>query len=324
MKIAQFEKTGKPAEVLEIVEVDMLQPGPGEVRVKVTTCNINPSDIMFVQGLYGITPQLPAVGGFEAAGVIDEVGEGVPFKAGQRVIFTGLGVWQEYVIVNAKGLIPTPDSMSDEVACQAFVNPFTAYAMLEEAKLQEGDWLMVTAGASAFGKFVIQMCKERGIKTICTVRRNAQIDLLKSLGATEVVNSEEGDVVRFVKDVTEGKGVNCAFDAVGGDLGGLVVDCLGRNGLLLVFGLMSLMPTPINAGVVIFKNLTIKGFWLTTWMTSRNMDELHKVTKTVLTLLASNQLKADIEATYSLDQIKEAVLHAEKPGKNGKVLLDLR
>ncbi len=324
MKSAQFDAVGKPADVLTIQEVEIPTPGPGEVLIKVTTCNINPSDIMFVQGLYGIRPRFPAVGGFEAAGVIDGVGEGAGFKVGQRVIFTAIGVWQEYVSVPAKGVIPIPDAMSDEVACQAFVNPFTAFAMLEESGLQAGDWLMLTAGASAFGKFVIQLCKQRGIKTIATVRREEQIGELKAIGATEVINTKEQDMVRATMKITDKKGVNCAFDAVGGKVGGAIVDCLAMNGTMYVFGLLSLGLTPINTGVMIFKNLTIKGFWLTSWMASKSGSELAGVTKEVLTMLTTSQLKADVEATYPLDQVQEAVLHAERPGRKGKVLLDLR
>lgn len=324
MKSAQFDSVGLPAEVLTIKEVETPQPGPGEVRIKVTTCNINPSDIMFVQGLYGIRPRFPAVGGFEAAGIIDEAGEGVPLKVGQRVIFTAIGVWQEYVKVPAKGIIPIPDAMTDEVACQAFVNPFTAFAMLDESGLQPGDWLMLTAGASAFGKFVIQLCKQRGIKTIATVRRPEQVEELKAIGATEVINTKETDMVKAVREITEKQGVHCAFDAVGGEVGGALVDCLGMNGTVYVFGLLSLGLTPINTGVMIFKNLSIKGFWLTSWMASKSGKELAGITREVLTMLTTNQLKADVEATYSLDEIKEAVEHADRPGRKGKVLLDLR
>lgn len=324
MKTAQFESTGNPADVLQIQEVDMPTPGPGEVRIKVTTCNINPSDIMFIHGMYGIRPRLPATGGFEAAGVVDAVGEGARAKPGQRVIFTAIGVWQEFVVVSAKGIIPVPDNMSDEVACQAFVNPFTAFAMLEEAQLQSGDWLMITAGASAFGKFVVQLCKQRGINTICTVRRAEQIAELKAIGATEVINTKENSIEKAVKAITDRKGVNCVFDAVGGPTGAGALESLATNGTMYVFGLLSLQATPINTGVMIFKNLTIKGFWLTTWMASKSGPELMKITQNVLTLLASQQLKADVEAVYSLDQIKEAVIHAEKPGRKGKILLDLR
>ena len=155
MKQVIFKETGWPQEVLQLEEAPLPQPKAHEVRIKVTARNINPSDIMFVRGMYGIAPKLPSSAGFEAAGVVDMAdGEGkVP--VGTRVIFSAQGTWKEYVTLPASLVIPTPEGMSDEVACQAFINPMTAYGMLEKSGLKEGDWLLVTAGASAFGKLVI-------------------------------------------------------------------------------------------------------------------------------------------------------------------------
>lgn len=324
MKSAIFENLGFPWDVLEVKDINVEDPKPGEVRVKVTTCNINPSDVMFVQGLYGIRPELPGVGGFEAAGAVEACGEGVDIPIGTRVIFTAIGVWQEYVNVSAKTVIPTPDSMSDEVACQAFVNPYTAYAMLEESGLQSGQWLLLTAGGSAFGKFVIQLAKQKGINTVCTVRRDSQVDELKKLGATEVVNTETSHLAKTIKGFTEGRGVDYIFDAVGGELGAKSLDCLTHGGTMLVFGLLSLQSIPLNSGIMIFKNLTIKGFWLTTWMTNLSKEQKRHVTQQVLGMLAKKELVADIEKTYKLDEVKQAVKHADSPGRTGKIILDLR
>ncbi|MEO1052001.1 MAG: zinc-dependent alcohol dehydrogenase family protein [Bacteroidota bacterium] len=323
MKSVQFEALGLPKDILKVKDVATPEPGPGEVRVKVATCNINPSDVMFVQGLYGIRPELPAVGGFEAAGSIDKCGEGVELPVGMRVIFTAIGVWQEYVIVPAKTIIPTPEGMSDEIACQAFVNPYTAYGMLKESGLEAGQWLMLTAGGSAFGQFVIQLCKQKGINTLCTVRRDDQVEDLKALGATVVVNTEAEDLQKAVKEHTERRGVDYIFDAVGGTLGAKALDCLTQGGTMLVFGLLSLRPIPLNSGIMIFKDLTVKGFWLTTWMTSLNKEEKIEVTKAVLGMLATEQLKTKIEAKYGLDEVVKAVEHADSPGRTGKVILDL-
>ena len=323
MKSIQLEKLGLPAEVLQVKDVPMPEPAAGEVRIKVSTSNINPSDLLFVQGVYGIKPQLPSCVGFEAAGSVDKCGEGVNLPEGMRVIFTAVGVWCEYVVIPAHMIIPTPDAMSDEVACQAFVNPYTAYALLEESGLKKGEWLMLTAAASAFGKFVIQMCKQQGINTICTVRRNDNIDELKALGATEVINTEEQNLIKTTYTLTDKKGVNVVFDAVGGELAGQALECLAQNGVMRVFGLLSMQNIPVNSGIMIFKNLTIKGFWLSSWMTSLNKDGVVKVTKAVLSLLASDQLKANVEAKYGLDDIKKAVIHAEAHGRKGKVILDM-
>lgn len=323
MKRIQFKELGMPSDVLSIEEVAMPEPGPGEVRIKVSTCNINPSDLLFIQGIYGIQPQLPCSAGFEAAGTIDKAGKGVQLSKGMRVIFSAIGVWSEYVIVAAHTIVPTPESMSDDVACQAFINPYTAYGMLQQSGLKEDQWLMLTAGGSAFGKFVIQMCQQKGINTICTVRRNDHIDELKNLGATVVINTEENDLIKTTHSITDNKGVNAVFDAVGGDLAAHALDCLANNGQMFVFGLLSMQDIPVNSATMVFKNLSIKGFWLTQWLSELSKEETVEVTKTVLGLLASNQLKANVEARYGIDDIKKAVLHADAKGRIGKIILDM-
>ncbi len=323
MKSAVFEKLGLPWEVLEIQERPLPQPGPGEVRVRVTACNINPSDIMYIQGLYGIRPEIPGVGGFEATGVVDECGEGVQMPQGMRVIFTGLGVWAEYIVVSAKTLIPAPEGMSDEVACQAFVNPFTAYAMLESAKLSEGQTLLLTAGGSAFSKFVTQMAASKGISVISTVRRDGASEGLLQLGAKAVINTEKESLPKAIKSLTDGKGVDVAFDAVGSQTGADALASLTEGGTMWVYGLLSLQPIPLNSGLMIFKDLTVKGFWLSSWMARLPKERRMQVVGEVLGMLGQEQLKVEIEKTYSIDEIKEAVKHADTPGRTGKIILKL-
>lgn len=323
MKSAQFDQTGLPGEVLKVVEVPVPEPGPGEVRIKVTACNINPSDVMFIQGLYGLRPQLPQVGGFEAAGEVDLCGEGVELPKGKAVIFSAMGVWQEYVILPAKAVLPAPKGMAPTIACQAFINPYTAYAMLEVSGLQEGNWLLLTAGGSAFGKLVLQLSKEKGINVICTVRRDTQIDDLKALGAAAVVNTNDEKWPKQVRAVTGQKGVDYCFDAVGGETGAGAMDCLIRGGVMMVYGLLSLQPIPLNSGLLIFKNVSVRGFWLTAWLAGLSKEEKIAVTQKILTLLATAGLTVDVEATYGLDDVVKAVVHADSPGRKGKILLDL-
>ena len=323
MKTAQFDSTGQPSEVLTVQDVSIPEPGPGQVRIKVSACNINPSDVMFIRGLYGIRPQLPSSAGFEACGTVDTCGEGVDLPTGMRVIFTALGVWQEYVVVEADTLLPTPEGMPDEVACQAFVNPYTAYGMLEEAGLQAGQWLLITAGGSAFGQFVIQLCKQRGINVIATVRRAEQVDSLKALGATEVVNTEEQEWVKQVRTLTDRKGVDYVFDAVAGELGGQAVECLAKGGTMLVFGALSLQPLTLNSGTLIFRDITIKSFWLTTWFPALSSPDKQRISQEVLGMLAQQQLKTHVAAKYSLEEVVKAVEHADSSGRDGKVILTM-
>ena len=206
MKQVVFYETGMPEVVLQLEEVAMPEPKPHEVRIKVTARNINPSDIMFVRGMYGITPKLPSSAGFEAVGVVDKSDEKGTVPTGTKVIFTSIGTWKEYVCVPAHLVIPSPAGMSDEVACQAFVNPLTAYGMLESSGLKVGQWLLVTAGASAYGKLVIQMAKQKGINVACTVRREEQKGILEKLGADLVINTENEKLQKVVREKT-GAGV---------------------------------------------------------------------------------------------------------------------
>ena len=323
MKSVQFEQLGPPVAVLTVTDMPVPEPGPGEVVIKVNTCNINPADIMFIQGMYGIRPELPSPAGFEGAGSIHACGEGVPIGKGTRVVFTTIGAWQEYVSVPAKTIIPIPDELSDEVACQAFINPFTAYGMLESAGLAAGDWLLLTAGASACSKFVVQMCRERQINTICTVRDDQQINTLKDTGATEVINTAKNDLKAEVMRITAKKGVKHVFEAVGGQLGSKALDCLTRGGVFTAYGMLSLQNISLNTSLLIFKNITIKGFWLTTWLGSLSKEEMMSVSKKVMTALASQQVKADVEASYPLEEIGKAIEHMESPGRNGKIILKL-
>lgn len=322
MKAVLFEQIGLPQEVLQLKEIEKPSPGPGEICIKVSKANILPADGMFIRGMYGIRPHPPQIGGFEACGVVDSCGEGVDMPKGSQVIFTQQGVWAEYVCVAAKTVLPQPPNMSDQVATQAFINPMTAYGMLIKADLEEGDFLLITAAASAFSKFVIQFAAKRGINVIGTVRRDEQKDELLALGAHTIINEQTENLYKAVKAATEGVMAKSAFDAVGGELGDKVLNCLQQDGLLQVYGLLSLKPIPLNSGLLIFKGLRVQGFWLTSWFMSLSGDERRSIIPKVFGMLATNELKADVEAEYKLDEWEKAISHMEGPGRKGKILFD--
>ena len=320
MKELLFDQTGFPQDVLKLAESPLPTCKPHEVLIRVTVRNINPSDIMFVRGMYGITPKLPSSAGFEAAGIVEKGDETGKIKAGTRVMFTAIGTWREYICLPAGLVIPVPDAMPDEVACQAFVNPMTAFAMIEKSGLKAGDWLMITAGASAFGKFAIQMAKAKGIKVAATVRHDAQKQVLESLGADLVVNTESEKLQKIVPEKTEG-GVHVIFDAVGGMLGAKALSCLRPKGRMMVFGALALDNMPINSGLLIFKDLKVEGFWLSTWMEEMNETDRYTAFKTVFGFLMQDNSKIDIAGKFPLEDFKAALEAYEQPGRNGKILL---
>jgi NADPH:quinone reductase-like Zn-dependent oxidoreductase len=320
MKELIFDQTGTPQEVLYLKESEMPQAKPHEVLIRVTARNINPSDIMFVRGMYGITPKLPSSAGFEACGVVEKSDESGKVPVGTRVMFTAIGTWKEYVCVPAALVIPVPAQMPDSVACQAFVNPMTAYGMIEDAGLEVGQWLLLTAGASAFGKFAIQMAKAKGIRVAATVRHESQKQLLLDLGAELVINTATEKLAKIIFEKTE-VGVDVVFDAVGGELGVKALSCLKQKGRMLVFGALALENLSINSGLLIFKNLRIEGFWLSSWIEALSTEQRMKAFQRVFGFLMQDDSKADVAATYPLAEFKAALDAYEQAGRNGKILL---
>ncbi len=324
MKAVQFDTIGEPAEVLSLRDIPQPTPAAGEVLVRVKVRSINPSDLAFIRGGYGIRPKPPCGAGFEAMGVVEAHGVGVDatrLPAGTRIALTALqGAWQEYVCVQAATVIPLPDAVSDEIGAQMFVNPLTAWAMLHECRLQAGDWLLLTAGASTFSQLVVQLAAEQGIKVLCTVRRDDFTEHLLKLGASAVVNTAKEHLQQRVKELT-GRGANAALEAIGGKAGAEALESLTRGGTMLVYGMLSLENIPVNSGILIFKQLTLRGFWLTEWMKTTDAATQQKAASTLIKLFASGKLNVTVDAQYALEDFAKAVVHAEQPGRGGKILI---
>ncbi|MBU1821855.1 MAG: zinc-dependent alcohol dehydrogenase family protein [Bacteroidetes bacterium] len=321
MKIILFEQPGNPREVLHTAEKPTPQPAAGEVLIKILASPVNPSDISFVKGQYGLRPHLPSGAGFEGVGVVESVGEGVRLSVGSRVSFNTVGAWSEYAIVHQHSAMPVPDAIPDDMAAQLFVNPFTAWAMVEESDAEAGEWLLITACGSAYGKLVIQLCKKKGIKTIGTVRRDDLNEELKALGLDEVINTETEKLPKRVHEITGGKGVKCVLDSVGGHITEEAMKCVAQGGKMLVFGLLSQQLPKMDIGLMIFKGITIKGFWLSELMRTATPQTRTELAQNVIGWLASGEVELPVEATYGLDDIAKAIEHAEGHGRWGKVLL---
>ena len=324
MRSIRFDNFGEPADVLRVEDVPRPSAGPGEVLVRMRMRPINPSDLLTVRGFYGELPELPATPGLEGVGVIEALGPDVHgLEVGQRVIPAGTrGTWQELLVTNAMNLISPPDGLSDESAAQSTVNPLSAWVMLtEELAVQPGRWLLQTAAGSTLGRIVLQISKLLDVKTINVVRRRDQIDELKALGADEVICIEDEDLATRVMAITDGAGVPAAIDAVGGEIGGAVAQVLAQNGVMLAYGMLSLEQMPINGGQMVWASSSVRGFWLTSWLRQIPAEKQREVRSEVLRRMANKEIVPPIEARYDFGDVTEAVRHAEKPGRRGKVLL---
>jgi NADPH:quinone reductase-like Zn-dependent oxidoreductase len=324
MKSVRFNEFGEPTKVLSVEDMPQPEPDAGQVLVKLRARPINPSDLLTVQGLYGLLPKLPATPGLEGMGEVAAIGDGVKhLSLGQRVIPIGVpGTWQEYVLAPSAQLIPVPDSVSDQTAAQFVVNPLTAWIMVfEELKVEPNEWLLQTAAGSTLGRVVLQLARIRGFKTINVVRRREQVEELKALGADEVICTSDEDLAERVKEITGKDGVTKAIDAVGGETGAAVANALGRGGVMLVYGLLSGKYMPIDSGRMIFTSSAIRGFWLSQWMRTASPEQQQKVTSELLRLMATNEVAPPVEAEYTLEEIRLAVEHSQRAGRSGKVLL---
>ncbi|MCS6842590.1 MAG: zinc-dependent alcohol dehydrogenase family protein [Roseiflexus sp.] len=324
MRAIRFTSFGEPADVLTVENVPAPEPGPGQVLVRVQARPINPSDLFVIRGLYGALPRLPAVPGFEGAGVIVGIGEGVTDRTvGQLVIPSGVsGLWQEYVVVPAAKAIPVPEPIGDRQAATALINPATAWLMLTETlQVESGEWVLQNAANSMVGRHIIRLARRLGFRTINVVRRREVIDDLRALGADEIICEQDENVVARVHALTGGKGVRYALDSVGGVSGARLAASLSIGGTMLVYGAIAGEPLTIHPGMLLFRSASIRGWWLSHWFQNATQEQVQTLFNTLFGLIADGTLNTPIAAEYDLADVREAVIAAERRTRPGKILL---
>lgn len=322
MRGAIHHQFGEPAEVLAVHEANLPEPGAGEVRIKTILAPIHNHDLWTVGGRYGYKPVLPAIGGTEAVGFIDAAGPGVTAAIGSRVAVAGVhGTWAEYFIASSAGLVPLPEVIQDEAAAQLISMPYSAITLLDTLGVQAGDWIIQNTANGAVGKAVAMLAKSRGVHVVNLVRRDAGIEELAALGIEHVVSTAAEGWKDRVRAITGGAPIRAAVDSIGGQASGDLIGLLGENGLLVSFGTMFGEPMQIPSGEVIFKQLTIKGFWGAKVSAAIEKDKRVALISELIRLVATGELQLPVAAVYPLEQIEQAVKSSLAPGKVGKVLL---
>lgn len=326
MRAVVFEQFGEPGAVLSVRDVPLPEPQPGQVRVRMLACPINPSDLMVIRGRYAKLPSLPATPGLEGVGLVEHNGGGLYGKllVGKRVcvLNSASGNWAEHAIVNARQAIPLAGSLSLEQAATFFVNPATAYILTRKVlQIPAGAWLLQTAAGSVLGKMVIRLGRHFGFKTVNVVRRRAQMEELRAAGADAVIVESEGDLREQVLRATGNQPIRYALDPVGGATASAVVNTLGREGRLILYGTLSTDPISFPPRTLMANAARVEGFWLGNFMERQNIVSKIRLTRTLTSLIQRGVLASEIGQTFSLDQVQAAVRAAEQPGHGGKVLL---
>ncbi len=328
MKAAVFERFGDPAQELAVREVADPRPGPGQVRVRMILSPINPSDLLVVEGRYGVLPRLPATPGFEGVGIVDEAGPGLigRFVKGKRVIAINSagGNWAEFAVIPARQARPVPDDISDEQAATYFVNPATVLAMVRHVlAVPKAAWLLQSAAGSNLGRMIIKLGQHDGFKTLNVVRRREAVEELKRLGGDAVICSAEGPISQQVRQIAGSGEVRFAVDPVGGDTGSQIFRSLSPGGRLLLYGTLSGEPLQVDPRLVISGPRTVEGFWLGHWMRQRSIPAALLLFREIAALIRQGILASEIGKTYPLGEVQSAAQEAAIAGRHGKVLLKL-
>lgn len=323
MRSATYNEFGKPAEVLSLGDSPIPEPKANEVRVKTTLASIHNHDLLTIRGQYGFKPELPAIAGSEAVGVIDAIGDDVKnLKVGQRVAAASVqATWAEYFVASEDMVFTVPDSLDDEIAAQLIAMPLSALMTIEFLELESGQWVIHNAANGAVGKSLAMLAAARGIKTINVVRSDDAVKELDALGIENNINSSDDDWKDQVRNLIGDDKISAAIDSVGGESSNDLLSLLGHGGVLASFGIMSGKPMTLDPTNIIFKQVTIKGFWGSKISQEMSVDNKQRLIDELIERATDGNLKLPVEATFDLADIKKAVNGDLQSSKNGKVLL---
>lgn len=314
---------GEATDVLDVTDRPLPEPRPGEVRVRTVLSPIHNHDLWTIRGTYGFTPELPAASGTEAVGVVDALGDGVTtLQIGQRVATGGtFGVWAEFFVAKAAGLVPVPEGIADETAAQLISMPFSALSLLDHLGVASGDWIVQNTANGAVGRLVAQFAALRGVRVLGLVRRDAGVDELSAIGIHDVVSTENDGWQDAAAAVLDGASPKVAVDSVGGRSASDLIGLLGEGGTLWSFGAMGSGDLQISSGDLIFKDITVKGFWGS--RVSREMDAGTRgaLVAELFERVGTGQIDLPVEAVFSFEDARQAAAASAEPGRVGKILL---
>jgi NADPH:quinone reductase-like Zn-dependent oxidoreductase len=320
MRAVQLTAYGDPLEGLKYVDIPEPEaPGPKQVLIGVEFSPIDPSDLSLARGIYGVHPALPTVIGNEGVGRVLNLGVGVQnVKVGDRVLApNGSFTWRERMVISADGLFALPPDADPRQLAMLAINPPTAALLLSEyVDLKPGEWVVQNGANSGVGRWVIAFAKTRGLKTVNIVRRPELVAELKAIGA-DVVVVDSPNVSKEIKAAIGKDELRLALDGVSGPATGVLAATLSPRGTLVSFAAMSRVPMSISPMDVIFKSLTLRGFWM---VHPEFAAKLAPASAQAAEMIASGRVHIPVAATYPLSSIKEAVEHAQR---GGKILLEV-
>jgi len=300
---------------------------PGQVLIHLLAAPINPSDISFIQGRYNIRKPLPAIPGFEAAGIVVLTGSDSKAKAldGKRVsCFTQemeWGTWSEYFVAGSGDCIPIKDGIPDEQAACLSVNPLTAYGLFQFAKDKGYPSILLNAAGSQVAALIRQMAAMEGINVINVIRKPEHAEYLIQQGEKYVINQQEEGFQDILKKMAHELDTRLTLDAVGGELSGIMLNSMPRNAELVIYGGLSGKPTgPFDNLEMIFQGKSFRGWNLYDWKKELGEEGFRAATANIQEWILEGKLKTTIQATLPLDQFESGLFQYIKNMSGGKIL----
>ena len=326
VKIVRFHELGGP-EVLQLDELPLPEPGPGEARLRVKAIGLNRAEIVFRLGKYFFQPILPSKLGYEASGIVDAVGEGVDTGWVGKTVSTvpsfhadKYGVYGEVAIVPEIALAEYPERLSYEEGTSIWMQYMTAYgALISLGKITKGDYVLITAASSSVGLASIEMVKAEGAISIATTRTSVKKEQLLGLGADFVIATEEEDLVARVMEITGGKGARIVFDPVGGRGIEKLAAATAHGGIVFEYGMLAPEPTPFPLWAAMSRAVWVRGYVL--FEVVEDAERFAAAKKYIFERLDSGAFKPKIAKVFPLSEIVEAHTYMQSNAQVGKIVV---
>lgn len=327
-KVVRFHRMGGP-EVLQIDDVDVRVPATGEVRIKVKALGLNRAEAMYRSGQYTFIPAMPAILGYEAAGTVESVGEGVSeYAVGDEVnvipafSFADYGMYGELVVAPVHALVKQPAGLTSIQAAATWMKYVTAYgALVDIGNLQKGETVLIRAASSSVGLAAIQIANSLGANPVALTRTSEKRQALLDAGAAHVIATSEQDLVAEVNRITEGKGARMAFDPVGGPEVANILRALSYLGIFFQYGALETADLSVPVMELLGKDLTIRGYQL--FEITQDPERLNRAKDFITKGLEAGALQPVISRTFRLSEMVEAHQYMESNAQIGKIVIEI-
>jgi NADPH:quinone reductase len=325
---AYHENVMEAIDSLRITERPVPELRDGQVLVRIEAAPCNPSDLLLLQGKYGSLKELPTVPGWEGAGRVVASGGGMIARwlQGKRVACALRddrdGTWAEYFVANARDCIPLKRNVSFDEGASLIVNPFTAAGLLSTARKGGHRAAVQTAAASQLGRMLIMMAAEAQFPMINIVRRDAQVELLKSIGAQQILNSSHESFTSELKSLCKKLEATIAFDAIAGGMSGTLINSMPRGSAVYVYGALSEEPcAAIDPVEVVFNDKSLQGFYLGNWLRQQGVLGALRTANYVQKSIAAGRISTQTQRRLKLDEVVDGLRQYVQNMTGGKVLI---